>query len=146
MSMQDRRALGKPANEDLGRQHALLLVMADPLVRTTVARYLQSCGRKVVETASSEEALGLKGMGYDAALTKLHIPGPVDGFSLAQRIHRRHPDRLVVLSLSYRHVAHDIAKLRSHIPALRMRFDQAELRRRLDASMRRAKRASIGPR
>ena len=34
----------------------LLVVMADP-VRTTVAKYLRSCGMEVTETRSADEAL-----------------------------------------------------------------------------------------
>lgn len=113
--------------------------MADP-VRTTVAKYLRSCGMEVTETASADEALK-PSLQYEAVLTELDIPGPMDGFSLAQRIRQSRPEVPVVLSLSYQYLAHDAGKLRQHFPTLRKRYDQAVLRRRLDAAIRRSRHA-----
>ena len=79
----------------------LLVVVADPPVRTTVAKYLRRCGMAVTEMASADEALK-PSLRYEAVLTELNIPGSMDGFSLARRIKDRRPEVPVVLSLNYR--------------------------------------------
>lgn len=140
--MKDNEA-GKGANPP--RSHSdrptLLVVMADPPVRNTVATYLRRCGMEVTETANADEALR-PSLKYEAVLTELNIPGPMDGFSLAQRIQQHRPEVPVVLSLSYRYLAHDTGKLRQHFPILRRRYDQATLRRRLDIAIRRSRRVA----
>lgn len=120
---------------------SLLVVMADPPVRTVVAKYLRRCGMDVTETANADEALR-PNLQYEAVLTELNIPGPMDGFSLAQRIQHHHPHVPVVISLSYRYLAHDAGKLRQHFPGLKSRYDQATLRRRLSAVIRQSRRAA----
>jgi DNA-binding response OmpR family regulator len=129
---------GMQVANDATEQHALLLVMADVHIRTIVTRHLRHCGIDVLEAASADEALELNDREYDAVL--VDISGPVDGLALMQRIHHLHPHVPVVFSLSYRHLAHDLTKLRKHLPELQTRFDQSELQRRLNASMRRARR------
>lgn len=133
----------REANTPNTDRPTLLVVVADPPVRTTVAKYLRHCGMEVTEMASADEALK-PSLRYEAVLTELNIPGSMDGFSLARRIQQSRPKVPVVLSLSYRYLAHDAGKLRRHFPTLESRYDQTTLRRRLDAAMRQSRRLASG--
>jgi hypothetical protein len=44
-------------------------------------------------------------------------------------MHYLHPYAPLVLSISHRYLAHDVSKLRKHLPELQIHFDQAVLRR-----------------
>ena len=134
---------GMQAANDTTEHHVLLLVMADVHIRTAAARYLRRCGLDVLEAASTDEAIELGGERFDAFLAD--VSGPVDPVTLTLRIHHLHPHVPVVLSLSHRHLAHDVTKLRKYLPELQTQSDQDALRHRLNASMRRVRRWSPAP-
>jgi CheY-like chemotaxis protein len=119
------------ANDTHGR-NTVLIVMGDAEVRRTVADYLRECGSTVLEARDAAEALRLKQLANcDAALTELDLPGPMDGFSLAQAILRKRPGTEVVLTLDAAHAARDAVKLGSILPALGKAFHQFTLAQRL---------------
>lgn len=113
-------------------RNTVLLVMNDQAVRRTVAAYLRECGSVVIEARDAEQALRFKRLGdCDAALTELNVPGPMDGFSLAQAIRRHRPGTPVVLTLDTAHAGRDAVKLRDLVPGLGQVFNPVVLSRRL---------------
>lgn len=118
--------------DEPGPRSRVLIVIGDVLVRATVADYLRECGSTVVEARDAEEALKLKRLNdYDAAFMELDIPGPMDGFSLAQAIRRQRPGTPVVLTLDADHAERDAVKLSDHVRGLDKAFSQRALAQRL---------------
>jgi DNA-binding NarL/FixJ family response regulator len=79
----------------------VLLVEDEVLVRTTVARMLESGGFRVVSAASADEALEVlgAGLGIKAVVTDVSLAGSsMDGFALAQRVWREWRIGVVVMS------------------------------------------------
>ncbi|HEY6983839.1 response regulator [Reyranella sp.] len=119
-------------SDDPGPGSRVLIVISDMQVRTTVADYLRECGSTVVEARDAEEALKLKRpTDYDAAFMELDIPGPMDGFSLAQAIRRERPGTPVVLTLDADHAERDAVKLSNVVRGLDRSFNQLALAQRL---------------
>jgi DNA-binding NarL/FixJ family response regulator len=79
----------------------VLLVEDEVLVRTTVARMLESGGFRVVSAASADEALEVlgAGLGIKAVVTDVELsPGGMNGFELARTVHREYRISAVVMS------------------------------------------------
>lgn len=81
---------------------SLVLVVEDePLLRMSTVEAVQSAGFEVVEAENGEQALDLlaKGEPVSIVLTDVEMPGPVDGFELAECVHEYWPGiRVVFLS------------------------------------------------
>lgn len=83
------------------RQDAILLVENDVLVRMAISDFLRSCGYRVVEAGTAEEALALvahAGIRIDVVLSDVEMPGSLDGFGLATWIRKNRPGLDVILA------------------------------------------------
>jgi CheY-like chemotaxis protein len=72
----------------------VLVVEDEVLVRTAIAEYLRHCGYRVIETASSDEAIVVLSepkIQVDIVFSDVQMPGSLDGFGLSKwvREHRR---------------------------------------------------------
>lgn len=78
----------------------ILVVEDDVLVRVAVAEELRDAGFTVVEANSAEEALAYfeAGGDIDLVFTDVHMPGPLNGFALAQQVHSAHPALPVIIT------------------------------------------------
>jgi CheY-like chemotaxis protein len=79
----------------------VLVVEDEALLRTIAAEYLAEAGFEVIEAADAKEALHvLEGFTQvDCLFTDVHMPGSMNGFSLAERTHRNWPHiKLVITS------------------------------------------------
>jgi DNA-binding NarL/FixJ family response regulator len=79
----------------------VLLVEDEVLVRTTIARMLESGSFRVVSAASADEALEVlgAGLGIKAVVTDVNLVGSsMNGFALAQRVSREWRIGVVVMS------------------------------------------------
>jgi CheY-like chemotaxis protein len=83
-------------------QMSLVLVVEDePLIRMSTVDAVQKAGFDVLEAATGEQALDLLAKGHPVSivLTDIEMPGPVDGFELADCVHEYWPQvRVVFLS------------------------------------------------
>jgi len=73
-----------------GGRIAALVVDDEPLVRMDITSILQQAGFVVEEASNSDEALRkLNGGGcrLDALVTDLQMPGAINGWALATRVH-----------------------------------------------------------
>ena len=79
----------------------VLLVEDEVLVRTTLARMLESGGFRVVSAASADEAMEVLGAGLaiKAVVTDVNLTGSsMDGFALARQAHKQYQIGAVVVS------------------------------------------------
>jgi CheY-like chemotaxis protein len=79
----------------------VLVVEDDVLIRSVICAYLRDCGYRVIETADAAEAvmvLGREEARVDIVFTDVEMPGPMDGFALAQWVRRQRPDVEVVMA------------------------------------------------
>jgi CheY-like chemotaxis protein len=82
------RPLAEPADS---REHRVLLVEDEPIVRLELAETLRAAGYRVVECATAWEAAEILAAGQpvDALVTDVRTPGPIDGLELARRARAR---------------------------------------------------------
>jgi DNA-binding response OmpR family regulator len=70
-------------------------------VRLAIAEYLRSCGFKVHEAASADEALIVleaPDVSIDLVFSDVLMPGSMDGFGLARWVRSNRPDLPVILT------------------------------------------------
>ncbi len=74
-------------------QPVVLLVEDEPLVRLVVADLLNEAGCRVIEAAHAAEALAVleAGLPVDVLLTDVDMPPGMNGYQLANDVHRRWP-------------------------------------------------------
>lgn len=78
----------------------LLVVDGEVLLRLHICSYLRECGFKVIEAASSDEALVVlqgSGLTVDIVLSDAGVPGQMDGFGLSQWLRANQPAIPVIL-------------------------------------------------
>jgi CheY-like chemotaxis protein len=92
-------AVKSRAEED-ARQPVVLVVEDEVLIRSAVAEYLRISGNLVVEAADAAEAIAVfaAGVAIDVVFSDIHMPGTMDGLSLARWIRHHHPGIRVVLT------------------------------------------------
>ena len=79
----------------------VLLVEDEPLVRMTAADELDEAGFLVLEAKDADEALALLEARSDEVqvlFTDVDMPGSMDGMALAERVYRRWPHVLLLIS------------------------------------------------
>ncbi len=76
----------------------LLLVEDEFLIRLTLSEVLSEDGFEVVEAEDANAALARLGEegGFDAMLTDIQLPGPVDGRALARHARATRPDLPII--------------------------------------------------
>jgi CheY-like chemotaxis protein len=79
---------------------AVLVVDDEPLVRLDVASILQQAGFDVEEASDSDEALRKPnggGLRLGALVTDVQMPGAMNGYALAKRVHHLFPQAAIVV-------------------------------------------------
>ena len=130
------KSLQDASSESTGKLPPTVLVVVDEvLVRMALADYLRECGYNVVETSDAQEAIEVmtSDVAVDVAFSDIVMPGPLDGFGLAQWIRRERPDIKVVLSSGVARSAKAAGELCEHGPTLAKPYEHADLERRIRA-------------
>ena len=99
----------------------VLLVEEDVLIRMPLAAYLRDCGYKVVEAASSTEALMVlqqPDVTVDALFADAQLTGGMDGFGLAQWMRLNRPQSQIVLAGTPARAATEAGRLCEEGPML----------------------------
>jgi DNA-binding NtrC family response regulator len=80
---------------------SVLVVDDEPLIRETLAEYLQGQGFRVAVAASGEAALAaVKKSPYDVVVCDINLPG-LDGIEVLERLSRSNPETFVLLITAY---------------------------------------------
>lgn len=104
----------------------ILLLDGDVLSRHTLAEYLRSCGYRVVEASTSEEALAVLGHGaplIDTVLFDLEAPGERRGFALRNHLRDTYPAIDIIPAGSAAKAAQEAAELCEEGPELARPYD-----------------------
>src|ERR1700761_2132933 len=79
----------------------VLVVESEVLVRHALSEYLRHCGYRVIEAASTQEAMTLLNnatVSVDVVFSAVEIEGSVDGFGLSKWVRENRPGVQVILS------------------------------------------------
>ncbi len=112
----------------------VLIVDHEVLIRLSVAQYLRECGFKVIEAASSDEAMTvLQGpdIAIDVVLCDVDAPGSRKGFALAQWIRTTKPEVSVILAGSASSTTNAAADLCENGPLLAKPYEPQLLLERI---------------
>lgn len=108
----------------------ILVVDDEFLVRALLADHLQSCGFRVLEAASADEAIGIiqhDEFSIDLVLTDIRMPGLMDGFGLARWLHTNRPGLPVILTSGDSKKAHAVKELCEERPFFEKPYDMEEV-------------------
>lgn len=92
----------------------VLVVEDEILIRMVIADYLRSCGYRVIEAASADEAMIIlqhKELEVDVVFSDIEMPGSMDGFQLSKWLRANRPNVDVVLAGSVARAADAAADL-----------------------------------
>ena len=92
----------------------VLVVEDEILIRMVIADYLRSCGYRVIEAASADEAMIIlqhKELEIDVVFSDIEMPGSMDGFQLSKWLRANRPNVDVVLAGSVARAADAAADL-----------------------------------
>ncbi len=119
-----------PADMVGPKEGTILAVEDDPLVRTTVAHYLENLGFRVLVAAGPREAVRLAqeyGASIDVLLTDIMMPQQL-GSDLARTIQNEHPHvRVAYMSAHEREELLEAGRIEPGAPLLQKPFDQRSL-------------------
>ena len=107
MNTPDRNS--KPANN-----RTVLVLDGDVLVRMPVVQFLRDCGYRVVEAASTDEAMAIfqkTNFPIDVVLSEIDIPGSMNGFGFAQWARSVRPELKILLAGTPERAAQNAAEL-----------------------------------
>jgi CheY-like chemotaxis protein len=79
----------------------ILVVEDEVLLRLVIAEYLRDCGYKVIEAAHADEAIVVLKQAHlqiDVLFSDIEMPGPMDGFGLAQWTRSNRPGLEIILT------------------------------------------------
>ena len=111
----------------------IVIVEANPLVRTAVAAYLRECGYQVIETMTPAEAIAIlhsRG-GIDIVLIDIDATDGAAGFDLARQIRSGWPQVKVLLSAGIHRTALEAETLCEQGPTSTKPYDHRALVRRI---------------
>src|SRR3984893_16300273 len=103
----------------------ILVLDDDVLVRMPVVQFLRDCGYRVVEAATIDEAIALleKTIPLDVVLSKIDIPGSMNGFGFAQWARSVRPELKILLAATPERTVRNAAELCEVGPTLKRPYD-----------------------
>jgi DNA-binding NtrC family response regulator len=107
-----------------------IVVESEVLIRHALAEYLRHCGYRVIEAASTQEAMTLLNnatVSVDVVFSAVEIEGPVDGFGLSKWVRENRPGVQVILSGSVVKAAHAAGDLCEEGPHLTKPYEPQQV-------------------
>jgi CheY-like chemotaxis protein len=95
--------LSERASDAPAGAHCILVVDSEVLIRMVIAQYLRECGYRVIEAATTDEAVAVlkhPDLAVDIILSDAETPGEIDAFSLARWARENKPGTHVILTAS----------------------------------------------
>jgi response regulator RpfG family c-di-GMP phosphodiesterase len=119
MTMADRNS--KPTNI-----RTVLVLEGDALVRMPLVQLLRECGYRVVEAATTDQAIAIlerTNIPVEVVLSEIDIPGSVNGFGFAQWARSVRPELQILLAGTPEHTVRNAAELCEVGPMLKKPFE-----------------------
>jgi DNA-binding response OmpR family regulator len=91
----------------------LLIVEDEPLIGVALSEYLQECGFEVLVATNATDAIGIilkSGTRLDLIFSDVVMPGPINGFGLAQWVRRNRPALPLVLTSGAKIAANELGE------------------------------------
>jgi response regulator RpfG family c-di-GMP phosphodiesterase len=104
----------------------VLVLDGDVLVRMPVVQFLRNCGHRVVEAASTDEAMAIfqnTNFPVDVVLSEIDIPGSMNGFGFAQWARSVRPELKILLAATPERTVRNAAELCEIGPTLKRPYD-----------------------
>jgi DNA-binding NtrC family response regulator len=86
---------------EASKDHVILLVEDEPIIREALAQHLENCGFKIVQAGNAVAAIGLlmqHDAMVDAVFTDVLMPGNMDGLALAKWMMQHRPEIPVIVT------------------------------------------------
>jgi response regulator RpfG family c-di-GMP phosphodiesterase len=119
----------KPPNS-----RTVLVLDDDVLVRMPVVQFLRDCGYRVVEAASTDEAMAIfqkTNFHVDVVLSEIDIPGSMNGFGFAQWARSVRPELKILLAGTPERTVRNAAELCEVGPTLKRPYDHKRVLHRI---------------
>ena len=139
MNTPDRNS--KPANS-----RTVLVLDGDVLVCMPVVQFLRDCGHRVVEAASTDEAIAIlqkTDVPVDVVLSEIDIPGSMNGFGFAQWARSVRPEMKILLAGTPERTVRNAAELCEVGPTLKRPYDHTVVLDRIKRLIARAQRGGM---
>ncbi|MBS0251986.1 MAG: response regulator [Proteobacteria bacterium] len=104
----------------------IIVVEGDALVRMAIAGYLRECGYRVIEAATSDEALLVldrSGIRVDVLFSAVEVSGALDGFALTQWVRVNRPQTKIVMAGSPKSASVAAGRLCEEGPQLKKPYE-----------------------
>jgi response regulator RpfG family c-di-GMP phosphodiesterase len=109
-------------NSKPAKVKTILVLEGDVLVRMPVVQFLRDCGYRVVEAASTDEAMTIfqnTNFAVDVVLSEIDIPGSMNGFGFAQWARLVRPELKILLAGTPERTVRNAAELCEVGPTLK---------------------------
>ena len=104
----------------------VLILDGDVLVRMPVVEYLRECGCRVIEAATTDEAIAIlqkTNIPVDVVLSEIDIPGSMNGFGFAQWARSVRPEMKILLAGTPERTVRNAAELCEVGPTLKRPYN-----------------------
>lgn len=104
----------------------VLILDGDVLVRMPVVEYLRECGCRVIEAATTDEAIAIlqkTNIPVDVVLSDIDIPGSMNGFGFAQWARSIRPELKILLAGTPGRTVQNAAELGEAGPLLKKPYE-----------------------
>jgi response regulator RpfG family c-di-GMP phosphodiesterase len=104
----------------------VLILDGDVLVRMPVVEYLRECGCRVIEAATTDEAIAIlqkTNIPVDVVLSDIDIPGSMNGFGFAQWARSVRPELKILLAATPERTVRNATELCEVGATLRRPYD-----------------------
>jgi CheY-like chemotaxis protein len=108
------------------KKPTVLVVEDNVLVRAPIAAYLRDCGYRVLETATSDEAmlvLDRYPVPIDVVFSDAEVAGTLDGFAFTQWVRKNRPQTKIIMAGSPKRAAAAAGTLCEEGPHLAKPYD-----------------------
>ena len=121
-------------NSKPAKVKTVLVLDGDVLVRMPVVQFLRDCGYRVVEAASTVQAVVIlqkTDSPVDVVLSEINIPGAMNGFGFAQWARSLRPELKILLSGTPERTVRNAAELCEVGPTLKRPYDHKRVLHRI---------------
>jgi CheY-like chemotaxis protein len=104
----------------------VLILDGDVLVRMPVVQYLRECGCRVIEAATTDEAIAIlqkTNIPVDVVLSDIDVPGSMNGFGFAQWARSIRPELKILLAGTPGRIVQNAAELGEAGPLLKKPYE-----------------------